>query len=105
MINLSNTYSELPDIFYEKVEPIPVSDPKVIAFNSRLAKELGIKEIDNKNNFDAITISNDDTFQVKKENDLLEGVNVRENNKLKAIPYYAWSNRGIGKMKVWLPKK
>ena len=49
MINLSNTYSELPDIFYEKVEPIPVSDPKVIAFNSRLAKELGIKEIDNKN--------------------------------------------------------
>ena len=22
-----------------------------------------------------------------------------------AIPYYAWNNRGIGKMKVWIPKK
>ncbi|MGE5796286.1 MAG: hypothetical protein ACM339_08080 [Ignavibacteria bacterium] len=25
--------------------------------------------------------------------------------KLKAIPYYAWSNRGEGTMKVWLPRK
>lgn len=87
-----------------------LANEKVEEDRGKIALEYGpivyaVEEIDNKNNFDAITISNDDTFQVKKENDLLEGVNVIENNKLKAIPYYAWSNRGIGKMKVWLPKK
>ena len=38
------------------------------------------------------------------EKGLLGGVNTLQNDKLKAIPYFAWSNRGIGKMKVWLPK-
>lgn len=27
-----------------------------------------------------------------------------ENEKLKAIPYYAWANRGIGEMNVWLSR-
>ena len=63
-----------------------------------------IEEIDNKKFFDDIWVSNTDEFQVQMENDLLGGVNTLRNTKLKAIPYYAWSNRGIGKMKVWLPK-
>jgi DUF1680 family protein len=25
--------------------------------------------------------------------------------RLIAIPYYAWGNRGIGGMRVWIPKK
>ncbi len=28
----------------------------------------------------------------------------RENIKLVAIPYYAWGNRGIGSMRVWIPR-
>lgn len=45
MISFSNTFKELPDIFYEKVKPTPVSNPKVITFNSNLGKELGIKSL------------------------------------------------------------
>ena len=44
-------------------------------------------------------------IKVKKEADLLQGVNVIENSKFTAIPYYSWSNRGVGKMKVWLDYK
>ena len=36
------------------------------------------------------------------EDELLEGVNTIASGDFKAIPYYAWSNRGPGKMKVWL---
>jgi len=42
---------------------------------------------------------------VRKEANLLQGVNVIENLKFKAIPYYSWSNRGVGKMKVWIDFK
>lgn len=62
-----------------------------------------IEEADNQKNFDAIAINATDKFTVKKEAGFLEGVNTIQNNKLKAIPYYSWSNRGVGKMKVWIP--
>ncbi len=48
MISFSNTFEELPEIFYEKVKPTPVSNPKVITFNSKLAEELGIPKLDSK---------------------------------------------------------
>lgn len=74
----------------------------------KLALEYGplvyaVEEIDNKNNFDAITMEMENEFQVQWQPELLEGINVIKNKDLKAIPYYAWSNRGVGKMKVWLP--
>ncbi|MCF1190893.1 glycoside hydrolase family 127 protein [Mangrovimonas sp. AS39] len=61
-----------------------------------------VEEVDNPN-FDTISVSANDQFSVQKE-DILEGVNTISNNQLKAIPYYAWSNRGVNKMKVWLPE-
>jgi DUF1680 family protein len=61
-----------------------------------------IEEVDNPN-FDGISVSENDEFTVQKES-ILDGVNTLNNDKLKAIPYYAWSNRGVGKMKVWLPE-
>jgi len=63
-----------------------------------------VEEIDNKSSFDAITVSGSDTFEVIRNEDLLGGIKVIQNKKMKAIPYYAWSNRGVGKMKVWLPR-
>jgi len=83
------------------------TNPKVITNKNKVSLEYGpvvyaIEEIDNKNNFDKIDVKSSDAFTVKKEANLLNGVNVIENSKLKAIPYYSWSNRGIGKMKVWL---
>lgn len=66
-----------------------------------------VESIDNSGNFDAIRVGADAAFEVKWTPSLLEGVNVVEagngNVNFKAIPYYAWSNRGVGKMKVWLP--
>lgn len=72
----------------------------------KLALEYGplvyaIEEIDNPT-IDEISISAEDEFSVLKE-PILDGVNTISNQNLKAIPYYSWSNRGVGKMKVWLP--
>ena len=83
---------------------------KVTENQGKLALEYGpivyaIEEVDNKNGFDTISISSNADFLVKKEEDVLEGVNTISTENFKAIPYYAWSNRGIGKMKVWLPEE
>ena len=87
-----------------------VTNAKVGGNIGKVALEYGpivyaIEEIDNPANFDKITIDTNDTFKVTKENKLLEGVNTIQTGKLKAIPYYSWSNRGVGKMKVWIDLK
>lgn len=46
-LGLQHTYSELPPRFYARVAPAPVRDPRLVAFNSHLAEELG---------FDAISV-------------------------------------------------
>jgi DUF1680 family protein len=61
-----------------------------------------IEEADNPADFDSIKLHTKEHFSVESMEDLLGGVTVVKNDKLTAIPYYAWSNRGIGKMKVWL---
>ncbi|KAF2336022.1 glycoside hydrolase family 127 protein [Flavobacterium ginsenosidimutans] len=86
------------------------TNSKVETNKNKVSLEYGplvyaVEEIDNKNNFDKIDVSASDTFKVRKETNLLQGVNVIENSKFKAIPYYSWSNRGVGKMKVWLDYK
>ncbi|WP_101842192.1 YdiU family protein [Halobacillus sp. Marseille-P3879] len=40
--NLDNSYSRLPETFYEHVEPSPVSSPRLIAFNGALANSIGL---------------------------------------------------------------
>jgi uncharacterized protein len=37
--------------------------------------------------------------------DLLNGIQVITGRNLVAIPYYAWANRGMGEMAVWLPRR
>ncbi|MGE5846559.1 MAG: glycoside hydrolase family 127 protein [Ignavibacteria bacterium] len=87
--------------------------------NNLTALEYGplvycVEGIDNNNSVDKITIPDDADLHIEKSN-LFNGINIitgevpsRDNGekiKLKAIPYYAWSNRGEGTMKVWLPRK
>jgi len=86
------------------------TDSKVEANKGKLALEHGpivyaVESIDNPKTFNELTITPDEVFQVAMKSELLGGVNTIYNNQLIAIPYYAWSNRGIGKMKVWLPEK
>jgi DUF1680 family protein len=70
-----------------------------------------VEEIDNTGTFDGINLSSQMHWDVRKNNDLLGGINVitcvnkKDNSEFMAIPYYSWSNRGVGAMKVWLPKK
>jgi uncharacterized protein len=73
-----------------------------------------VEGIDNDDRLGNITLPEDAILILEKRNDMLGGVNVISGmvpekggakvRKLTAIPYYAWSNRGIGTMKVWLPK-
>lgn len=84
-----------------------VTNEKVEGNKGKVSLEYGpivyaIEEIDNPTAFDKITIDANDTFKVTKEPNLLEGVNTIQTKKFKAIPYYSWSNRGVGKMKVWI---
>ncbi|MDR2388328.1 MAG: glycoside hydrolase family 127 protein [Tannerellaceae bacterium] len=63
------------------------------------------EETDNRGHFDAISLDPNDTYTVEKRPDLLNGVSVIRNGSATFIPYYAWSNRGEGKMKVWFPRR
>ena len=87
-----------------------ITNSKVQENKNKVALEFGpivyaMEEIDNPKNFDNIKIDKNEVFEVKKENNLLNGVNTIQTKNMKAIPYYAWSNRGIGKMKVWIEEQ
>ncbi|RZJ68668.1 MAG: glycoside hydrolase family 127 protein [Flavobacterium sp.] len=90
-----------------------VANEKIQDDKGKTALEYGplvyaFEEVDNAKVFDALAISNTSKFSIKKRPDLLFGVQTiqmqNENKIFTAIPYYAWSNRGVGKMKVWLPR-
>tara|TARA_Y100000385_G_C13083150_1_gene634978 strand:+ start:312 stop:1724 length:1413 start_codon:yes stop_codon:yes gene_type:complete len=42
MLNLKNSYSQLPDIFYQKINPEAYLKPELLVFNQDLASRLGI---------------------------------------------------------------
>jgi uncharacterized protein len=73
-----------------------------------------VEGIDN-NNLDNFTLPDNAMLRMEKRNDLLNGINVITGDvpasdckcmrSLTAVPYYAWSNRGEGTMKLWLPRK
>ena len=43
---LTNSYAELPERFYERVQPEPFPNPELVVFNAELANELGIEITD-----------------------------------------------------------
>jgi len=96
------------------------SDKRVKDDENLTALEYGpivycVEGIDNNNQLDSLTLPDYTALRVEKRNDLLHGVNIisgevpaRDGQAMRtftAIPYYAWSNRGAGTMKVWLPRK
>lgn len=44
MIHFDNSYARLPDGFFARVPPTPVTSPSLIAFNSELAARLGLDQ-------------------------------------------------------------
>ena len=59
-----NTYAKLPDILVTKLVPVPVKKPKLIIFNNRLAKDLGL---------DVNSVSEDDLTNLFSGNKLPTG--------------------------------
>jgi uncharacterized protein YdiU (UPF0061 family) len=41
-LRLENSYTDLPEQFFTRINPTPVSEPKLLLFNTNLAKSLGI---------------------------------------------------------------
>jgi DUF1680 family protein len=87
------------------------ADEKVKDNVGKYAVERGplvycMEEIDNPSGF--VKTAFPPIFSTEWDSDLLGGVNViREHIKPGSnvlIPYYTWSNRGVGKMKVWRDK-
>jgi len=90
-----------------------IASEKIAEDQNKIALEYGplvyaVEEADNAD-VDGITVNSKTSLKVTAEPDLLQGIHVIQGSnaekKFTAIPYYTWSNRGIGKMKVWLPKK
>ena len=90
-----------------------IASEKIAEDQNKIALEYGplvyaVEEADNAD-VDGITVNSKTSLKVTVQPDLLHGVHViqgsNDEKKFTAIPYYSWSNRGIGKMKVWLPKK
>ncbi|MCT2536943.1 YdiU family protein [Aquibacillus koreensis] len=42
--NFNNSYAQLPDLLYSKVEPTTVQSPELVIFNASLANSLGLNE-------------------------------------------------------------
>ena len=82
---------------------------QVSADKGLLAIEYGplvycAEEADN-SRFDEIIVDPQAPCIVERRPDLLNGISVIQANNATFIPYYAWSNRGEGKMKVWFGHK
>lgn len=82
-----------------------VASKKVAELHDKVSFEYGpivycAEEVDNKG--EEFTVNEDTEGHVEFNPEMLEGVNqLNLSNGLKLIPYYAWSNRGAGKMTVW----
>jgi DUF1680 family protein len=96
-----------------------IANEKVQDDRGKAALEFGpivycVEGIDNNNKLDDFILPDNASLKVEKRNDLLNGVDVITGSvpfrndhglfKITAVPYYAWSNRGEGTMKVWLPR-
>ncbi|MDP5171617.1 MAG: glycoside hydrolase family 127 protein, partial [Bacteroidia bacterium] len=62
-----------------------------------------VEAMDAGDSFDDLAVSETSSFQISWDPELLGGVETISWNQFQAIPYYSWSNRGVGAMKVWLP--
>ncbi len=63
------------------------------------------EEIDNKIDVLEAKINASSQFKAQFKPGLLGGVNMLEGADLNLVPYYAWANRGEGKMNVWFKEQ
>jgi uncharacterized protein len=102
-----------------------VTDEHVTENRNRAAVEYGpivycAEQVDNPSDVSKMFIADSAPLRVERESLLSNPVNMITgteaaapstpvgnrigNEKVRLIPYYLWSNRGVGKMKVWFPR-
>jgi len=91
---------------------IPMEDRIVVA-NDKVEAKKGLmsiqhgpivycaEQIDNQEDVLLAEVDLKSEFTPSFKPELLGGVNVLEGSELNLVPYYAWANRGAGKMNVW----
>ncbi|MCI1208142.1 MAG: glycoside hydrolase family 127 protein [Treponema sp.] len=93
--------------------PLPVQfvrcDDQVVENRGQLALQRGpvvycIEEQDCAVPLEQITAGRFTAAAASFRKDFLGGVTLLSGEGVTAVPYYAWSNRGVGKMKVWIPE-
>ena len=98
---------DLPMVVHRVVTTSAVQDNV-----NKVAFELGpivycAEEVDNKG-IEGISLPRNLSMQYRRADVLDQSVNVIDarvgNYAFTLIPYYLWSNRGVGKMKVWFPE-
>lgn len=85
-----------------------VANEKATDDNNKVAFEFGplvycAEEADNAQ-FSNIKISKTEKLNVQPTTLLSNKINVLKSSNMTLIPYYLWSNRGVGNMKVWFDK-
>ncbi|MDP4147544.1 MAG: hypothetical protein Q8936_24265, partial [Bacillota bacterium] len=105
-----NGEETLKIIFVMKVKMVHM-DPRVKEDQGKIALQRGpvvyaFEEVDNPHGIDDILIGRDTQFYSEWSPDLLRGIvrlKVKNDEKeWNAIPYYAWDNRELGKMSVFV---
>jgi DUF1680 family protein len=87
-----------------------IADEHVKADRGRVALQRGpivycLEWPDNPGvNLPDAVLSDSDPLTAQFEPGLLNGVETIQAGRLKAIPYYAWANRGKGRMEVWITR-
>ncbi|MDR3196829.1 MAG: glycoside hydrolase family 127 protein [Planctomycetaceae bacterium] len=92
-----------------------VAHPKITADNGRVAVQRGplvycFEETDNPVPVSKIRLAKDPQFKEEFRKDLLGGITVIkcknvDGQDLTAVPYYAWDNRAMGAMNVWVKQQ
>ncbi len=130
-INRTWSPEDVVEVSFHMPVEVVRSHPEVRENAGKIALQRGpviycLEEMDNGKNLQDLTIPADQNFVVNHESELLNGVTVirgqatqtdrdqiedslystkkldRKNREFKAIPYYAWSNRGENEMTVWV---
>jgi len=83
---------------------------EVVSKKGQVALQYGpivycAEEIDNQVDVLDAWIEMDAKYDAAFQPSLLGGVNMLEGEDLKLVPYYAWANRGPGKMNVWFQRQ
>ncbi len=134
-VDLSKDYIELTrewekgdeiELFFPMEVKRVIADTNVIEDRGKVALEYGplvycAEEVDNDQEIAQLVICDNAEYITEFRTDLFDGINTIVSNvhycditkadnsdedlKTVLIPYYLWSNRGVGKMKVWFPRK